>query len=73
MPQGPTGHLLHKATFSRLIDVANKEKQTQRDKQNEEKEEYVTNKQTKNKTTEKELNEREIRNLSNKKLKVMAI
>ena len=50
MPLGPTGHLLHKATFSRLRDVADIsstiQKQTQRIRQNEETKEYLPNERT---------------------------
>ena len=46
VPQGPTGHLLHKVTLTRLGDTAaltNTQKQTQRGSQNEEINKHVTN------------------------------
>ena len=55
----PTGHILHKATPSRLGEIADlpdTQKQTQRIRQNEGTDEYVQNEKNLTKTSEKELN-----------------
>ena len=75
-PLSPTGHLLNKATPSRLEEIAdllNTQKQTQRITQNEKKEEYVTIERIRQNLRKKDLSKMKISNLPDKGFKVMVV
>ena len=74
---GPTEHLLCKATFARLGDIAdlpNIDQQIERSVGNEQIREYVPNNSNNNKKTnisEKEINESKLNTLPHREFKVM--